>query len=333
MGSAAEHAAPGEEQVVFSRTAGVVASKVSYIDVLDSTNDWNILENPHDDDAIPLTFEFNHRGTHLGIGDEAGRIDIWTFVPVRLYVKSLALTPQVLDALRPAPPFPANANSNANSNGNYSSVGIQGHGWSSVSIHWSRCSRYMVAAYFPRRKLWPNGEEVLLPGMVAFWDVVEGHVESYLRLACRVAHVSLSPRDPRRGTLSSTDGTTYVVDFPIPSARRTPVNIASNDLNSVGAEVDAAAVVGEEPPRGDEKIAGGALTEGVGIKEGGSASANDACKGGSPDDGAETAAAVVSAGGDTGDPQKGLDAEVGAVVPGREEGCRTGGASPQSARA
>ena len=39
-----------------------------------------------------------------------------------------------------------------------------------------RCSRYMVAAYFPRRKLWPNGEEVLLPGMVAFWDVVEGHV-------------------------------------------------------------------------------------------------------------------------------------------------------------
>ena len=46
MGSAAEHAAPGEEQVVFSRTAGVVASKVSYIDVLDSTNDWNILENP-----------------------------------------------------------------------------------------------------------------------------------------------------------------------------------------------------------------------------------------------------------------------------------------------
>ena len=158
-------------------------------------------------------------------------------------------------------------------------------------------------------------------------------VESYLRLACRVAHVSLSPRDPRRGTLSSTDGTTYVVDFPIPSARRTPVNIASNDLNSVGAEVDAAAVVGEEPPRGDEKIAGGALTGGVGIKEGGSASANDACKGGSPDDGAETAAAVVSAGGDTGDPQKGLDAEVGAVVPGREEGCRTGGASPQSARA
>lgn len=42
----AEHAAPGEEQVVFSRTAGVVASKVSYMDILDAANDWQVLESP-----------------------------------------------------------------------------------------------------------------------------------------------------------------------------------------------------------------------------------------------------------------------------------------------
>lgn len=41
-----EHAAPGEEQVVFSTKAGVVASKVSYIDVLDANNEWQILESP-----------------------------------------------------------------------------------------------------------------------------------------------------------------------------------------------------------------------------------------------------------------------------------------------
>lgn len=40
-----EHTAPGEEQVVFSRTAGVVASKISYVDILDSANDWQVLES------------------------------------------------------------------------------------------------------------------------------------------------------------------------------------------------------------------------------------------------------------------------------------------------
>lgn len=44
--SGGENAAPGEEQVVFSRTAGVVASKISYMDVLDSANDWHVLESP-----------------------------------------------------------------------------------------------------------------------------------------------------------------------------------------------------------------------------------------------------------------------------------------------
>lgn len=46
MTTASEHAAPGEEQVVFSRKAGVVASKVSYMDILDSANEWKALESP-----------------------------------------------------------------------------------------------------------------------------------------------------------------------------------------------------------------------------------------------------------------------------------------------
>ena len=44
--AAMEHTAPGEEQVVFSRKAGVVASKISYVDILDSANDWQVLESP-----------------------------------------------------------------------------------------------------------------------------------------------------------------------------------------------------------------------------------------------------------------------------------------------
>lgn len=49
--SGMEHSAPGEEQVVFSRKAGVVASKISYVDVLDSANDWQILESPVSDNG------------------------------------------------------------------------------------------------------------------------------------------------------------------------------------------------------------------------------------------------------------------------------------------
>lgn len=41
---AADHLAPGEEPAVFARKAGVVASKISYLDILDSTNDWEELE-------------------------------------------------------------------------------------------------------------------------------------------------------------------------------------------------------------------------------------------------------------------------------------------------
>lgn len=39
--------APGEEPAVFARKAGVVASKVSYVDLLDKKgNNWKVLENP-----------------------------------------------------------------------------------------------------------------------------------------------------------------------------------------------------------------------------------------------------------------------------------------------
>lgn len=41
---AMDHLAPGEEPAVFARKAGVVASKVGYLDVLDSANDWEELE-------------------------------------------------------------------------------------------------------------------------------------------------------------------------------------------------------------------------------------------------------------------------------------------------
>lgn len=46
VSSEQEHVAPGEEQVVFSRKAGVVASRVSYVDLLDSANAWQVLESP-----------------------------------------------------------------------------------------------------------------------------------------------------------------------------------------------------------------------------------------------------------------------------------------------
>lgn len=34
----------------------------------------------------------------------------------------------------------------------------------------------MVAAYAQKRKTWPDGEEVLLPGLVVLWDIVEEEV-------------------------------------------------------------------------------------------------------------------------------------------------------------
>ena len=78
------------------------------------------------------------------VGDEAGRIDLWSLVPLRLYVKSLDLTRDLLDTLVPPPPFTENANGKSPSDGN----GIrkekknerdgQEHGWSIASFHWSR---------------------------------------------------------------------------------------------------------------------------------------------------------------------------------------------------
>lgn len=56
-----EHVAPGEEQVVFSRTAGVVASKISYMEILDPANDWQMLESPVRLASIPCSNYTSHR--------------------------------------------------------------------------------------------------------------------------------------------------------------------------------------------------------------------------------------------------------------------------------
>ncbi|CAM9873098.1 unnamed protein product [Pylaiella littoralis] len=236
--SADEHAAPGEEQVVFSRTAGVVASKVSYMGLLDEANEWQVLKSPHEDKAVPLACQFNHRGTHLVVGDEWGRIDLWSFVPLRQYVKSLDLTPELLDKLLSPRPFTENANGNSRGTEAARGEGAKDdkdgedteHGWSAASVHWSRCSRYVMAAYVQKRKTWPDGEEVLLPGLVILWNVLEAQVEGYLRLQSRVVHVSLSPKDPRRGSVCCLDGTSFVVIFPVGAATAavtTAVNMAA----------------------------------------------------------------------------------------------------------
>eukprot|EP00752_Nemacystus_decipiens_P018532 g16615.t1 len=215
--AAVEHVAPGEEQVVFSRTAGVVASKVSYMGVLDDANDWQVLESPHEDEAPPLACQFNHRGTHFAVGDEVGRVDLWSSVPIRMFVKSLDLTLDILDRLAP----PAGFTESANGRGQAALAKDKDkdrddidHGWSTAAVHWSRCSRYVVAAYVQKRKTWPDGGEVLLPGLVVLWSVVDAQVEGYLRLSSRVAHVSLSPKDPRTGSVSCADGTSFIAVFP-----------------------------------------------------------------------------------------------------------------------
>lgn len=87
----------------------------------------------HKEEAIPLACDFNHRGTHFAVGDEVGRIDIWSFIPLRLYVKSLELTPQILDSLLLSTPLTESAIQNT------SSPDTVYHGaWSSVCIQWSR---------------------------------------------------------------------------------------------------------------------------------------------------------------------------------------------------
>lgn len=55
-------------------------------------------------------------------------------------------------------------------------------------------------------------------------------VEGYLRLQSRVVHVSLSPKDPRRGSVCCLDGTSFVVIFPVGAATAavtTAVNMAA----------------------------------------------------------------------------------------------------------
>ncbi|CAM9407436.1 unnamed protein product, partial [Ectocarpus sp. 12 AP-2014] len=117
------------------------------------------------------------------------------------------------------------------------------HGWSTTSVGWSRCSRYMVAAYVQKRKTWPDGEEVLLPGLVLLWDIVEEEVEGCLRLPCRIVHASLSPSNPRCGTVCCADGSSFLADFPsaatTANATATPLATATN----CGTQDDAAAPV------------------------------------------------------------------------------------------
>lgn len=78
------------------------------------------------------------------VGDEAGRIDLWSLVPLRLYVKSLDLTRDLLDTLIPPPPFTESANGNWTSDGNgtekekKNEKDGQEHGWSTASVQWSR---------------------------------------------------------------------------------------------------------------------------------------------------------------------------------------------------
>lgn len=84
------------------------------------------------------------------VGDEWGRIDLWSFVPLRQYVKSLDLTPQLLDKLLPPSPFTENANGNSLDTEEATGRGGGGeakdskggedaeHGWSAASVHWSR---------------------------------------------------------------------------------------------------------------------------------------------------------------------------------------------------
>lgn len=256
-----ECTAPGEEQVVFSRKAGVVASKISYVDVLDSANDWQVLESPHEDEAPPLACQFNYRGTYFMVGDEAGRIDLWSLVPLRLYVKSLDLTRDLLDTLIPPPPFTESANGNWTSDGNgtekekKNEKDGQEHGWSTASVQWSRCSKFIVAAYIQKRKTWPDGEEVLLPGMVLLWNVVDSQVQGYLRLPSRVAHVSISPVDPRRGSVCCVDGTSFLVDFPAVAPHSPPVaqfqgaaGFASPDAAKVSANCGSGGHGADIPP-------------------------------------------------------------------------------------
>lgn len=105
--------------------------------------------NQHpDDEAAPVTCEFNHRGTHLAIGDDLGRVDLWSFVPLRNLVKTLTLSPDEL---------PTSAELEEDDSLDVGGVGGGGEGgaggegegdedkdegehdgWHAVSVQWSR---------------------------------------------------------------------------------------------------------------------------------------------------------------------------------------------------
>lgn len=41
-----------------------------------------------------------------------------------------------------------------------------------------------MAAYVQKKRTWPDGEEVLLPGMVLLWDVMEAQVNVSSAYSC-----------------------------------------------------------------------------------------------------------------------------------------------------
>lgn len=92
-----------------------------------------------------MTCQFNHRGTHLAVGDESGRIDLWSFVPLRIYVKSLELTSGLLDkVLTPAPVTDSAKGVLGGGIGARKNEAKEDeredadHGWSTASVGWSR---------------------------------------------------------------------------------------------------------------------------------------------------------------------------------------------------
>ena len=73
-------------------------------------------------------------------------------------------------------------------------------------------------------------------------------VEGYLRLESRVAHVSLSPRDPRTGSVSCADGTSVIAVFPAaaPAAAQPPVADAARDGEGGREPIDGGGAAGGE---------------------------------------------------------------------------------------
>lgn len=127
---------------LFDMVLSVPGCVLLFRDMLHISPLYSFFLRKHEDEALPLTAEFNHRGTHFVIGDESGRVDVWSLVPLRLYVKSLDLTPDLLDTLNPPPPFTESANGNSLIEDSDAAKDKhrepQEHGWSTASLQWSR---------------------------------------------------------------------------------------------------------------------------------------------------------------------------------------------------